>query len=231
MFKARLDHDDRINLQAGIEKGYSLSKISNSLKKSRSTIYREIINNCYYKDCRHSCAHCERCCIEKVNHYKNGECQNFIAYKCQRWDKFPYTCNGCIESQFCMHRKRYYDCVVAYKTSIRNRKEPRIYKGLGEDDLSEIDAIVSHGVKLGQSLHHIYVSSSLLQIKCSERTIRRYVYKGYLSVKAHELPRYVRYSHKYEYKEKKILNVERMLGRTFSNFKEYVEEHPDDNIW
>lgn len=39
MFKARLDHDDRINLQAGIEKGYSLSKIANILKKSRSTIY------------------------------------------------------------------------------------------------------------------------------------------------------------------------------------------------
>ena len=40
MSKKRLDHDDRINLQAGIAKGYSLRKIAEILGKSRSTIYR-----------------------------------------------------------------------------------------------------------------------------------------------------------------------------------------------
>ena len=54
---------------------------------------------------------------------------------------------------------------------------------------------------------------------------------GNLSVKAHQLPRYVRYSHKYDYEKKKIVNVERMLGRTFSDYKKYVEEHSDDNIF
>ena len=50
MIKERLDQNDRINLQAGIAKGYSLKFIAEQLKKSRSTIYREIINNCTYKD-------------------------------------------------------------------------------------------------------------------------------------------------------------------------------------
>ena len=43
MSNKRLDHDDRINLQAGIAKGYSLRTISKILNKSRSTIYREIV--------------------------------------------------------------------------------------------------------------------------------------------------------------------------------------------
>ena len=37
MSNKRLDHDDRINLQAGIAKGYSLRIISKILNKSRST--------------------------------------------------------------------------------------------------------------------------------------------------------------------------------------------------
>ncbi len=60
-----------------------------------------------------------------------------------------------------------------------------------------MDSIVSARVRKGQSIHHIYVSSPYFQGICCERTIRRYLYRGYLSAKAHELPRYVRYKRKY----------------------------------
>lgn len=231
MSKARLNHDDRINLQAGIAKGYSLGKISVILEKSRSTIYREITRNCRYKDCRHTCAHCALHCDGKAAHYKNGECQAFAAFRCQRWSRFPYTCNGCDEAQFCKHRKRHYDCLSAHEESKRRRSEPRTFKGISDGDLREIDAVVSKGVRLGQSLHHIYANSPLLRSKCSERTVRRYLYRGYLSVKAHELPRYVRYRRKYEYKGRKIVNVARMLGRTFSDYERHVAAHPGENVW
>lgn len=231
MSKTRLGHDDRINLQAAIAKGYSLRKTSQILNKDRSTVYREIVNNCYYKDCRHSCGHCKFDCKEKSTHFKNGKCQEFVASECKHWKHFPYTCNNCKESQFCTNRKRYYDCLQAHASSKRKRIEPRTFKGINDDDLKVIDSIVSEGVKLGQSLHHIYINSPTLQKKCCERTIRRYIYRGCLSVKAHQLPRYVRYSHKYDYERRKIVNVERMLGRTFSDYKKYVEEHPDDHVW
>ena len=231
MSKKRLNHDDRINLQAGIAKGYSLKRIAEILGKSRSTIYREIINNCYYKDCRHTCNHCQLNCKDRQSHYKNGQCQKFIAYQCVYWKMFPYTCNECKETQYCTHRKRYYDCVIAHDSSKRKRKESRTFKGLTVDDLKEIDPIITSGVKLGQSLHHIYVNSLILQKKCCERTLRRYIYRGYLSIKAHQLPRYVRYSHKYDYEKKKIVNVERMLGRTFSDYKKCVEDYPNYNVW
>ena len=231
MSKKRLDHNDRINLQAGIAKGYSLKEIAKILNKSRSTIYREIINNCQYKDCRHTCSHCQKKCKGILLNYINGQCQSFIAYECIKWSKFPYTCNGCKESRFCCHRKRYYDCIEANNYSKRKRKEPRTFKNISEYDLKVIDEIVSDGVALGQSLHHIFISNEILQNKCCERTIRRYIYKGYLNVKAHQLPRYVRYSHKYDYKKCKIVNIERMLGRTFADYKKYIDEHPNDNIF
>ena len=90
-----------------------------------------------------------------------------------------------------------------------------------------MDSIVSEGVLKGQSLHHIFESDASLRAICCERTVRRYVCAGYLSVKAHQLPRYVRFSHKYDYSEKKPVNVARMLGRTYSDYRRFVESHPE----
>ena len=114
----------------------------------------------------------------------------------------------------------------------KGRIEPRVFKRIDANDLTAIDKELIHGIKeRGQSLRHLYVASSLLQSLCSERTIRRYIYKGYLSVRAHELPRYVRYKHKYDYAKKKIVNVERMLGRTHSDYLNYVKAYPDLSTW
>ena len=64
------------------------------------------------------------------------------------------------------------------------------------------------------------------------RTARRYLYRGYLGVKAHELPRYARYQHKYDYAEKRrIVNVGRMFGRTFSDYGKHMKGHPGENVW
>lgn len=97
--------------------------------------------------------------------------------------------------------KRFYDCIEADKTCIRNRKIPRTFKGINTTNLKTIDAIVGKDVALGQSLHHIYVVNNCLHEICSERTIRRYVYRGYLSIRAHEFARFVRFPHKYDYKK------------------------------
>ena len=70
MSKKRLNHDDRINLQAGMAKGLSLRDVALLLKKSRSTIYREIVSNSRYLDCKHTCAHCSKGCTDRVKCYQ-----------------------------------------------------------------------------------------------------------------------------------------------------------------
>ena len=80
MSKESLDYDDRINLQVGIAKGYSLKKIAKILGRSRPTIYRVIINNCYYKDYRHTCSHCHLNCNDKSSHFIIEMGNHFITY-------------------------------------------------------------------------------------------------------------------------------------------------------
>ena len=230
--KKRIGHDDRINLQAAIAKGLTLAQAAKLLGKSRSTVYREILNNITTKDCRHSCSHCRKSCpLAKRPPFQHGKCPLFEARECERWRSWPYCCNGCPESQYCADRKRHYDCVDADALSTRKRREPRVYKGVSDEDVATMDRIVSEGVVKGQSLHHIFESDGSLKAICCERTVRRYVYAGYLSVKAHQLPRYVRYSHGYGYSERKPVNVARMLGRTYSDYRNYVESHPEANLW
>ena len=47
--------------------------------------------------------------------------------------------------------------------------------------------------------------------------------------KAHQLPRYVRFSHKHGHSEKKPADVARMLGRTYSDYRRFAESHPEAN--
>ena len=230
--KKRIGHDDRINIQAAIAKGWTLAQTAKLLSKPRSTVYREILGNLTHKDCRHSCSHCKKGCPRSERPpYRNGECPLFEARECERWKSWPYCCNGCPEAQFCSDRKRYYDCVDADALSVRKRHEPRVYKGISDEEIAKMDSIVSEGVLKGQSLHHIHESDDALKAICCERTVRRYVYAGYLSVKAHQLPRYVRFSHKYDHSERKPVNVARMLGRTYSDYRRFVESHPEANLW
>ena len=231
--KDRIGHDDRINIQAAIAKGFTLAQIAKMLGKSRSTVYREILNNATYKDCRRSCSHCWLECPKERRAilYRNGSCRVFEARECERWKAFPYCCNGCPESQYCTDRKRYYDCADADELSIRKRHEPRVFKGMTDDDVATMSLVVSEGVLMGQSLHHIYETDPQLKRICCERTVRRYVYAGYLGVKAHQLPRYVRYEHKYGIAKKRPVNVARMLGRTYSDYRKWVESHPNANLW
>ena len=118
--KKRIGHDDRINLQAAIAKGWTLAQTAKLLSKSRSTVYREILGNLTYRDCRHSCSHCKKGCPRSERPpYQNGGCPLFEARGCGRWKSWPYCCNGCPEAQFCSGRKRYYDCVDADALSVR----------------------------------------------------------------------------------------------------------------
>lgn len=167
------------------------------MNKERSTIYREIINNCTYKDCRHSCSHCQKqWSREERPLIRHSNCPLFIVLTCQRRKHFPYTCNGCKDSSVYTNLKRYYDCADANDLSRQNKHVPRIYQGINKEDIRTIDSIVAPSVLNEQSLHHIYETSEVLKSICSERMIRRYLYNGYLSVKAYQLPRCVRYSHK-----------------------------------
>ena len=230
MKKEHITIDRRINLQACIEKKYNLSKTAKILHLNPSSVYREIVKNCRIVSAKPTCAHCAKTC--DIKSYKYDFCPDFVPVKCKKWNKFPYCCNGCSIAYCCRHEKHYYDCSEADEISFKRRSTPRQYKTISVDKIKIIDEITYKSIaQNGQSLHHCYIANPVLQDICSERTIRRFIYRGYLRTKPHNLPRFIRYEHKYVTNRPRIVNVERMLGRTFTDYLNYVKKNPDFHIW
>ena len=73
----RIDLSDRIAIQASIEKGYSLAETALRIKKSPSSVYREITNNSCCKSARKTCSHCAKTCVIKPK-FILGECPEFV---------------------------------------------------------------------------------------------------------------------------------------------------------
>jgi len=138
----------------------------------------------------------------------------------------------CPKKAYCGQEKIFYNFEKVDDYSI-NVSRSRMHTHLSRNDLDYIDQIIYEGVvSNGQSLHHIYVGSKLLQSMCSERTIRRIIYRGELKTKAHMLRRYVVYKHEY-IKPKEIYckkDVRAYVNKTYSDYIDYIEHNKSKNI-
>jgi IS30 family transposase len=141
----RLDIEDRMVIQACLHDRMQLGQISHRIQVSKSTICRELHRNC-------------------VNE-PGGQ------YPCPTLKRL-IVCNTCIKKSYCYEQKRYYNFKLAQKMSSSRNHNSRSVTKLSESALTTIDDIVTDGVSLGQSLHHIYASDASLQSLCCERTIR-----------------------------------------------------------
>lgn len=189
----KLTVDDRLTIQACIAKKMKIKDIAIRLNVHISTIYRELERNIRIKKSPIQC------------------------YKI----KFSSSlCNNCSQKNVCAKERRYYDFTHANNLANERKVKSRSHLTISNDNLKIIDAIVSNGVEKGQSIHHIYISNPILSTICCEETVRRLCYKGYLSVKSHQLPRFVRYSRKYIHKKEPVdvKLIAKYDGRTYSDF-------------
>ena len=239
MNKTRISIDNRINLQAGIEKGLSLKRLINLLKKNRSSIYREIHNYSYDKrNDKGGCRYCSKreFCEDNgvITEFQNWrKCKDFKKIECSKLKRFPYVCNGCQRVDHCSYDKRYYDCAKAHTLSLRNRILTRKGMRIPQKQINMINKIVSPLIRKGQSIHHIFVTSPTLKTMVCERTIRRLIYNNFLDIKAIDLPRYARFRHvqkTYQEKKNKIANIERLFERTFTEYKKFTKANPELSI-
>jgi len=202
----RLDEEDRMVIQACLHKKMSLEQVASQLKVSKSTISRELKRNAI---------------IKKANF-------NLACEKLKR----DLVCNTCAKKGYCQLTKRYYDFRLAIDISKNRNVAARSITQLDEQSLLTIDEIVTEGVRLGQSLHHIYISNPILKTLCCERTIRRLVYRGNLSIKPHQLRQYVVYKRFYtkDAKQVQLRDISALIGRTFKEYLRYSQNHKRDNI-
>lgn len=199
--------EDRMELQAMIHHNMSFSAMGKRLGFSHSSILREIHRNGYTTN--------------------GGAYGNTCRLRIQL-----IVCNRCYKRQQCInYNKFYYNYKKAQEKADTRRVNSRSSPKISVEQIQQIDQFVKQGISLKQSLHHIYVSHPELAKICSERTIRRLIYRGNLSVRPHELRQYVRYKRQYiKPNHSHVKDLKVLLNRTFRDFKRVTTANPDRNI-
>lgn len=200
--KPKLGASERIKIQILLERKLSFSEIARELNRSVSTITREI--------------------------HRNSTIEGKDYPRCPK--RF-IVCNKCHKIHICSFEQVFYNYEEAQNKSENRNESAQNRTKLSPGVVSIIDDIVTTGIRNCKSLHHVYFANPILKTLCSERTIRRLIYRRELNVKSHELRRYVRFKRKPE-KTKKIWvrNIEVLYGRQYEDFLNYVTKHKRMNI-
>ena len=247
--------DDRITIQKGLKEGLPFAEIASLVGKDPSTISKEVRGHLIVKEtgtrsrpfnpckgrkiCTLQRKVCAECLLPSYTWGNregycsmcgrcNDSCPDFIEEKCKALSRPPYVCNGCKKVRSCTLRKQTYDAKEAQKDYEMNRSDSRIGIDLTPEELQRLDDIISPLIRQGQSIHQICVNNAD-DIMCDERSVYNYVDAGILSVANIDLPRKVRYRKR---KKKKIVHIDKLchVGRTYEDFQQFMEAHPDLNV-
>lgn len=244
-----LDLKSRYIIEHSLEASMSFKAIALELDKDCTTISKEVRNHLIFKksgafgrpfnDCAlrldcdifHLCRDCSNQSGRPCKFC--GRCtSSCISYKketCRKLDRPPYVCNGCSDRKSCTLEKRFYDALSAQKEYELTRSESRSGFDISEQELKQLDDMLSPLLRKGQSVHHI-CQNHADSIMHSEKTIYTYIENGLLSARNIDLPRKVRLRPR---KAKPVpLKVDKScrIGRTYQDFLAYMKLHPDTPV-
>jgi len=238
--------DDRNYIHSGLNTGKSFRQIANHLDKDPSTISKEvrqhrsrlltgpvgrISNKCIHRaDCivsglcdhicgRQFCRHCNKC---------NAKCPDFQEEHCLLLSRPPYVCNGCVSLNRCILTRYLYKALPADHDYRTNLSTSRTGLSFTEEELQYMDELLTPLVRKKQSIHHICVSQAD-KILCCERTVYKLIEQSALTVRNIDLPRKVRYRARNTSKPFKV-DKRCRIGRTYQDFLDYMNEHPDTPV-
>ena len=100
---------------------------------------------------------------------------------------------------------------------------------LTPEERAALDELVAPLILNGQTMDHIFTEHKE-EIPCSERTLYRYIDSGILSVRNIDLPRKVKYKPRRQSDTSEKLTRECTIGRTYTDFLEYLEQYPETNV-
>lgn len=238
---------DRIFIEQSLADHCSFKDIASVLKKDPSTISKEVRKHRTLKEGSHyglknNCALLSSCqsariCVGKLcndlcRHSKvcdcTKHCAEFTPFVCPVLKKPPYVCNGC-SNHACRHDKYYYRAKDADSSYEQLKHDCRQGINLTPEERASLDGLVSPLILSGQTMDHIFAEHGEA-IPCSERTLYRYIDSGILSVRNIDLPRKVKYKPRRQSNDPGRLPREYIAGRTYTDFLEYLESHPETNV-
>ena len=243
---SHLTLNDRNIIEEELNQGSTFKEIASILNKDPSTISKEIrrnfttikpstfnnsFNKCEYKrscklqnvcgkDCSILCKNCNKC-NELCYKFKNEE-------GCQKLNKPPYVCNGCLKRRNCRKDKFVYKSkeadILYHELLISSRQ------GINktETQLNKLSSTVVPLIKKGHSMAAILMNNPDLDV--SEKTLYNYVNNGYFSgVNNIDLPRKVKYKPRRK-SPKEPRNTLNRENRTYEDYLAYMKNHPYANV-
>ena len=228
---SHLTLEERRIILTGITNGSSKTAIAQTIGKDKSTVGKEIK---LHRALTHKCKMPLEC-----NNYRKcpygrqctTECPEFIPFKCSRRDRTPGACNGCPNWQKCHFNKYTYcpeDAQMDYRTVLIDSRQG---VNLTTSEAKAIADIVGPLLKKGQSPYQIITDHP--EIGITEKTLYNYiegdVFHEIAGITVMNLRRQVsrKISKKKSKGYKKRTDRKYLQGRTYKDYKTYLEENPD----
>lgn len=202
--KGRLTITDRMDINGYLHRGMSIEEIAVRIGRDHSTVYRELRRHC-------------------------GEKMGYVIRKCPLLSRRYVVCNQCPKRSACHRDKLYYNCTDAQRQSRINNANAHSGPRLTTCELAAIDAVVTEGVRRGQSIEHICRANPAELGKAAPARIRRLIWDGRMTVRPAQLRRVRRIRrHVPRMPEDTInqANIADKAGRTMEAFLEYRRSHP-----
>ena len=247
-----LNSDKRIDIEKGLKEGKNFTEIANEIGVNKSTISREIKSKRYFIhhknvttiQTKNVCIHRYKCNIkEKCKNRKcfyrnkncrfcdgcNGYCDEFEEEICTKYNFAPYVCNGCPKKPRCPLSKYLYDAKKAQKEYESVLSDSRAGISFNEEELKNINKIVSPLLRQGQSVQYI-CSHKCDELMVSDKTIYKLLSEKLLDADVFDLKRTVQ--RKLRKKAGKPISIDKKCrsGRTYEDFLNYISKNPDVSI-
>ena len=198
--------DDRIEIQECLTKGMSFKAIGRRICKSPTTISREV----------------------KI--HLQTHTNSFVKTDnvCPLLLKAPFVCNGCEKKSrsSCRYKRQLYIAKKAQADYEALLVEARTGIPLNKESFYQTERIISDAVRKGQHIYHAVKSNNL---SVSTATVYRHIKKGYYSIGVIDLPRAVKFKPR-QSKNNDYVPHGVKQGRTYNDFLEYIEFHPDEPV-
>ena len=245
MEKANQKHltlEDRNFIEQALNRDMTFKEIGKFLSKDPTTISKEVKKHRIRKE--HSsfkgdnlCAN-QYTCVKKNVCGKNchtlchgcrvcpNRCSDYVEKTCPTLQRAPFVCNSCSYKAPCRLTKYYYRALPSYNQYKNTLSVSRQGINLSDNELYELDNIVSPLLKQGQTIAHIYQTQDL---KCSKSSLYNYIDQNKLSARNIDLPRRVKYPKKKKQRTAPK-NTAIRKGRTYEDFEKYLIENPDTQV-
>ena len=250
----QMDLSDRIAIETGICRGESFKQIAKRLNRHPSTIAHEVKENRTFikgtypcgKDCKFArqcreknlCGYDEDTCRFPCRICREVDCRTvckkYISIACHKFEKAPYVCNTCPDHKRtnCIKDRYIYSAKYADAAVCRRRSESRQGFRISDEQLVEMDELITRLVKKGQPLTHIYAEHEK-ELPVGLRSLYNYIDSGTMTIKNIDLRRKTSYKQRRGNRKESSLGFQDQSyreGRTYEDYETAIKLYSECSV-